>query len=169
MCSEWLMACLAFWITRFFQSELRSVNQPPVILEQTLTCCLACCCLIHTHIVRANQPWCKAKAHSLSARAVQADCQPQPELSHCTCKNGPSAPADRLGYWRLLVKICLKAQSQLCLLATTLTKAEARCSVDCDHNRHCFCQNINYSKSTVMIVSSTSRHGVDRQRQAGSY
>ncbi len=47
--------------------------------------------------------------------------------SHCTCKNGPSATADHPGQWQLSIKICLKVQRQVWLLATILTKAETCC------------------------------------------
>ncbi len=44
--------------------------------------------------------------------------------SHCMCESGR---ADRPRYWHLSIKICLKAQRQVCLLAAILTKAEACC------------------------------------------
>lgn len=66
----------------------------------------------------------KPKTHNLCACIAWFYCQLWPQCSHCTCKNGPSATVDHPGYWQSLIKIDLNASSQVCLLATMLTRQE---------------------------------------------
>ncbi len=51
--------------------------------------------------------------------------------SHCPCKNGPSAAADCPSCWQLLIKICLKALSSVCLLASMLTRQRRAALIIC--------------------------------------
>lgn len=93
----------------------------PKYIGRTVHLLYKSCGLIPTHIISVIFDW-RLKLMFIVLTLYSPIVKSHPECSHLRCEKALSAPAVRLGCWRLSIKLRLKVAMQVCLLATMLRK-----------------------------------------------